>query len=150
MCCNKPLTDPASVERGIGPICWGYMTEDRRQRRTERDGPSGRSDYTYRFDQCADSVLAAGEKPVLIIIDLDQGGMSVTNNIEAVLEQIAAKMNVSSYFLAHSGPIVYRDSDGNYGGVRIDGSGTVRFYPLATRRHVTSETEAIELARGAS
>ena len=143
MYCNKELTDPTSVERGIGPICWDHMIEER-QSRKKTTYPADKSDYEYYFRYCKD------DSPILVITDLHLGGMSVTNNMEAILDKIATDVNVNIYFLTQCGlQVIYRDSEGNYDGVRIDDSGTVRFYPL-TDRPVTSETEAISLARGAS
>lgn len=68
-----------------------------------------RSDFTYHTRE-------ANGTSVLVIIDLDQGGMSVTNNVEAVVNSIAAELGVNIYKM----PIIYRDSMGTYDG--IDGT----------------------------
>lgn len=68
-----------------------------------------KSDFTYHTTK-------AGGIDILVIIDLDQGGMSVTNNAEAVVRSIAAELGESIY----ERPIIYRDSAGTYDG--IDGT----------------------------
>lgn len=68
-----------------------------------------RSDFTYH-------TMESNGTSVLVIIDLDQGGMSVTNNVEAVVKSIAAELGENTYKM----PIIYRDSTGTYDG--IDGT----------------------------
>jgi len=150
MCCKKELTDAVSIERGIGPVCWGHMLEDRRRRKNPYD-PAGKSDYEYRIEKSGgvNCQHGAGGAPVLVITDLNRGGMSVTNNIEAVLRKIETDVDTDLYFLTLCGwKVIYRDSEGNYDGVELLATGDVSFYPLAAGRIVTSESEAIELARG--
>jgi len=80
---------------------------------------------------------------VLVIIDLDIGGMSVTNNIEAILRQIGDEHNLDIQRLDI--PIVYRDSDGHFDGVRASKRG-VRFYPLSKDKRIASQHEAVQAA----
>jgi hypothetical protein len=68
-----------------------------------------RSDFTYHTRE-------SNGTSVLVIIDLDQGGMSVTNNVESVVKSIAAELGENTYKM----PIIYRDSMGIYDG--IDGT----------------------------
>ena len=68
-----------------------------------------KSDYTFHTRESQGVT-------VLVIIDLDQGGMSVTNNAEAIVMSIASKLGTGIY----RKPIIYRDSDGTYDG--IDGT----------------------------
>ncbi|MDD3230533.1 MAG: hypothetical protein PHE09_15140 [Oscillospiraceae bacterium] len=68
-----------------------------------------KSDFTYHTTK-------ARGIDILVIIDLDQGGMSVTNNVEAVVRSITAELGESIY----ERPIIYRDSAGTYDG--IDGT----------------------------
>lgn len=73
--CKRPLKDPKSIERGYGPLCWGKVNK---ARKTEYDRDQAmRSDFTYHTRE-------VNGTSVLVIIDLDRGGMSVTNNVEAV------------------------------------------------------------------
>ena len=62
-----------------------------------------RSDYMYTLDL---------EKGFIEIVDLNQGGMSVTNNIEAVIDEIAEKEGIGTVTM----DVVYRDSEGIWDG----------------------------------
>lgn len=64
-----------------------------------------RADYTYRINN----------EEVLAIEDLNLGNMSVTNDIEAVLEEIKTKEKMSPEQF-DSIIIVYKDSDGRWDG----------------------------------
>jgi hypothetical protein len=126
-----------SVARGYGPKCWGYVSDG--SQRSLFDDPADASDYDYHIDR-------DGE-PVLVITDLDKGRKSVTNNMEAIIASIGKAESHQLYTTA----IVYKDSEGNYDGVRLDASGRVSFYPLTIERRVTNEREALQAARkGAS
>lgn len=115
--CNRPLKDPKSVERGYGPDCWATIQAEA-TRTTNRNGAE-KSDFTYRIN-------TSQGKPVLVITDLDRGGMSVTNNIEAIVQSIAAEIGERVYTM----PIVYRDSMGRYDGVNGDSLQRNPFYFL--------------------
>jgi len=80
---------------------------------------------------------------VLVIIDLDIGGMSVTNNIDAILRQISEEQGVD--LIKHAVPIVYRDSEGHFDGVRASKKGA-RFYPLS-RQPVLDVESAVNLLK---
>jgi transcriptional regulator with XRE-family HTH domain len=99
--------------------------------------PAYQSDYKYRIDRY-------GGAPVLVIIDFDLGGISVTNNMEAILAKIGRDEGLDLSAMA----IIYRDSEGYYDGVKMDGSGGITFYPVAAGGPVTDEREAIGAARG--
>ena len=79
--------------------------------------------------------------PVLVIRDLDIGGLSVTNNMPAILKTISAETHC---LLAM--PIIYRDSEGHYDGVILNLEGNVTYYPLVRSQLVTDEKEAINAA----
>ena len=72
-----------------------------------------RADYTYTV-----------EGGVIVIVDLDLGGKSVTNDIDNVLDEIQAELG---YLSGYS--VIYRDSSGRWDGVRVKG-GLVHFYSL--------------------
>jgi len=74
-----------------------------------------RSDYTYTV-----------RGNVIAIIDLNRGSRSVTTDIENILDDIrrALDRDLSGY------AVIYRDSMGNWDGVRIDDKGLVEFYAL--------------------
>lgn len=93
-----------------------------------------RSDYAYHF------VEFDGVK-VLVIIDLDQGGMTVTNNVENVVMAIADEVGEDIL----NQPIVYRDSQGIFDG--IDGAQLYRypFYPIGAKDRDAAVRQAIEM-----
>lgn len=62
------------------------------------------ADYTYRITN-----------GVISIIDLDQGGVSVTNDIENVIAEIVYKENIDPIKYK----IIYRDSAGFWDGYRF-------------------------------
>ena len=126
--CQRPLKNPISIARGLGPQCYGAYQAEQNRQGTRFSNPAEQSDYTYRVTN----------DPVLVIIDLDKGGMSITNNMAAVVTNIAADMGVDYRLLAM--PIIYRDSMGEYDGVHLHDTGAVTFYPL----HTQNEFEAIQ------
>jgi hypothetical protein len=68
-----------------------------------------RADYLHRIDTVKGI-------PTILIEDLDLGRMTVTNNIEEVVEEIARmeKIDPKDYV------IVYQDSEGVWDGYRVD------------------------------
>jgi len=74
-----------------------------------------KSDYTYKIDGT-----------VLFIEDRDLGRMSVTNNIENVLEEISKELGTS----IQNYQVIYRDSDGNIDGVITQGGKFDKFYHI--------------------
>ena len=84
-------------------------------------------DFTYR--------AASG---VIIITDLNKGGMSVTNGIDMVLGQI--KMDKQTLNL-DSVPIIYYDSDGSLDMIRTSENAFAGFV------HLGCETEAKAIAK---
>lgn len=55
---------------------------------------------------------------LLVIVDLDRGNMSVTNDIEAVIWELSRDRDLSDY------AIIYRDSDYHYDRIRLKINGT--------------------------
>lgn len=95
---------------------------------------ANRSDYTYH-------VRRGGKRPVIVIEDLNLGRMSVTNNIEAVVEAVCEDLDLAPA----DAEIVYRDSEGIYDGV-WEYDGQLHFYSLAKSRRIKDEMEAVALA----
>jgi hypothetical protein len=93
-----------------------------------------RSDYVFskRTDVCK-----FGCPVVIVIVDLDRGGMSVTNNIEAVVVDVLAKLQM----IPEQCRIIYRDSNGYYDEavVGLDG---ITIGPIG-QTLITSEDEAV-------
>lgn len=129
--CGKPLRDPESLHRGYGPECWTALQVPH-ERRTGRAGEPV-TDYAFHLN-------GGVRVPVLVIEDLDRGGRSVTNNVGAVLSQVAVEIGLGAYLM----PIVYRDSAGRYDG--IDGMAFGKrggvFYPIGAE----TEEEAVRIA----
>ena len=131
--CQRTLKNPKSMERGYGPLCWGKVSKDRKA--DDDRNQAMRSDFTYHTREINGT-------SVLVIIDLDQGGMSVTNNVEAVVKSIAAELGPVVYRM----PIIYKDSMGIYDG--IDGSNLASpFYSIGETDEVRAATKAAEKAR---
>ena len=129
--CGRPLKNPKSMEHGYGPECWGKVKAGIRKERT--DATANRSDYTFHIN-------SKHGKQVLVIEDLDRGDMSVTNNIEAVLTEIADEIGTSIYQM----PIVYRDSDGRYDGINVQNPRGNPFYGIGAGEEKDAVKAAIE------
>lgn len=138
--CNRTLKDPESIGRGYGPVCWrkiggGGQAEHKKPFQGDQ---ADRSDYDYRLD-------THNGEPVVVIHDLDKGGMSVTNNIDAVVARIGSELGVN--IRTGAAKIIYRDSDGTYDGVRFDGDGALEIYSLVRSQRITDEAEAMAAVR---
>lgn len=129
--CGRPLKNPKSMEHGYGPECWSKVTEGIKKERT--DGSANRSDYAYHIN-------SKHGKQVLVIEDLDRGGMSVTNNIEAIIAEIADEIGTSIYQM----PIVYRDSEGQYDGINGEKLRSDTFYGIGAKEEKDAVKVAIE------
>jgi hypothetical protein len=130
--CGRALSDPTSVKRGYGPECWGAIQESGQL--GFFDDPALKSDFDYRID--IDTGIV-----VLVITDLNRGGMSVTNNMPAIFAHIE---KAESCTVSLGSLIIYRDSEGEYNGVLGNGN----FYPLAVGKRITNEQEALKAIRG--
>lgn len=73
---------------------------------------AARSDYEWGID-----------RDVIWVRDLDRGGMSVTNNISAILKYLDQHVPVKEYLL------MYCDSMGRWDGLVYSGD-TVGFFPI--------------------
>lgn len=90
-----------------------------------------RSNYSYRVH----------ETGVIVIIDLDQGGKSVTNDAENVLAEVRDILTPAVFDAAPA--VIYRDSDGIFDGMQFSPeSQAVSFYAI----HSPDEKVAISLA----
>ena len=99
--CGRELTDPVSINRGIGPEC---MMESKRDQIGQLSMFSARAAYDYSIDG-----------PVLRIRDLG-GGKSVTNDIETILSEIEYSEGDLSLYA-----IMYRDGEGMWDQVSWSG-----------------------------
>lgn len=124
-CCGKPLSDPVSVELGIGPVC---RVQNKLQEFGEKSGNmfANRSKYQYEVF-----------RNVLCITD-EGGYKSVTNDMENVLQDILNDIEAGEEkFDMSKGKIMYKDSMGIWDGVNVTLSGSkisgISFYPLTEK-----------------
>jgi hypothetical protein len=105
-CCGKSLTDPVSVDLGIGPICRVNKKIEELQEKTSNLF-ANRSQYDW-------GITPDGK----VLYITDEGGLkSVTNDLENVLRDIADEMSVE---MLRNTRIMYRDSMGIWDGVTIE------------------------------
>ncbi|WP_342163941.1 DUF6011 domain-containing protein [Methylobacterium sp. SD21] len=91
--CGRPLSDPESVKAGVGPVCRAH-------------GHTRRQLHMWEFFAGADyESEIVGD--VLCLIDLDQGGPTITNNVEAVIADLVYR----KIDLTHLS-LIYRDTRG--------------------------------------
>jgi len=95
--CKKPLTDPVSVERGVGPECWANKLLSDRKERTGN-----------LFSNCADFSWGIDGQVIWLKDNNTSGGRSLTNDKENALSRIQGELDtpINGYL------ITYRDSDG--------------------------------------
>lgn len=111
--CGRPLTDPVSIEAGIGPIC-----------RSNGHARRQLSIFDNRSDYCTE---LAGH--VICITDLNLGSRSVTNDAEGVIRDLVE----SGYDLARM-PVIYRDSTGTWDEMVVNNGRFAGFRHLDTAR----------------
>ncbi|WP_411901389.1 DUF6011 domain-containing protein [Methylorubrum thiocyanatum] len=111
--CGRPLSDELSMRVGMGPTC-----------RTNA-GPRTPDLFTSRADY---SVETDGD--VLILVDLDRGGRSLTNDADNVILDLAARG-----FLRDGMRVIYRDSSGEWDELRHRGGlfSTISPIPMEAR-----------------
>lgn len=99
--CHKPLSDPISVARGIGPDCWAQRMVDSRK---DKSNLFGGSNYSWGIDG-----------NILWLKDNGGPGRSLTNDMENALAEIQGQIEnpLTEY------RIIYKDSDGAWDGVTI-------------------------------
>jgi ribosomal protein S11 len=91
-----------------------------------------RSTFTYHFK-------SKGDDTVLVIIDKNEGKMSVTNDMENVIEFIVKETGNNDIY---DMPIIACDSDGIYDEILIREGGAAQFLPCRTK----NEDFAAEIA----
>lgn len=105
MCCGRELSDPRSVELGIGPIC--AMSRKTREK-DKRDGNmfGHRAQYSWGIDG-----------NVLWLKDDGTECRSLTNDLENCLTEIAGELKGGKTLLDYR--IIYRDSTSIWDAVRV-------------------------------
>lgn len=122
--CGKTLSDPVSVELGIGPVCRVKNKMDEFQERT-RNMFANRSEYDW-------GMTPDGK----ILYITDEGGLkSVTNDLENVLQDIQETIPLRDLVNAR---IMYRDSMGIWDGISIKYTPgmaiqSVSFFPITEK-----------------
>lgn len=76
------------------------------------------------------------------MLDLDMGGRSLTNDMSAALQEVAKHERVRLAGFA----VIYRDSDGRWDRVLLDGQGAFAGF-AGLGRAVYDQDEALELLR---
>lgn len=124
------MKDPKSVKRGFGPTCWDKVNPESTKVIRRRKSTAS---FTYHVNRSAG-------RPVLVIEDQDKGGMSVTNDIENVIADIAEENGLNIYNM----PVVYRDSTGRYDGVNAADLHGGIFYSLGRESEQDAVLAALE------
>ena len=125
--CKKPLSDAKSIERGIGPVCFGHL--------------GGIEPVPYQREVFGPSFEYGIMEGVLWLEDRNNG-QSLTNGMEQALRFIANTegIKISNY------PICYRDSQGRWDGVAFK-DGHANFFPIGAAGRaeaVASLAEAVK------
>lgn len=121
--CGRRLTDHVSVRHGIGPVC-----------RANGAAPA-RDLFTTRADYTVEDLL-----DVILVVDLDKGGRSVTNDAEGVIEDLRR-----AGLIRPGVPVVYRDSTGTWDRLAVKDGRFAGFVSIGAK----IREEAIARARGA-
>lgn len=110
-CCGKPLSDPLSVEMGIGPIC-RVNRREREHSKRESNMFGNRAEYTWGID---------GQ--VLWLKDHGTTCRSLTNDLENCLLEITPDLPNGKTLTDYR--IIYRDSEREWDGIRIVSLGDI-------------------------
>lgn len=114
--CGRPLKSPASIEKGVGPVCGGGFKKSYRRLRDDDTLDMFNAEFAYKF-----------RDGVLVIHDANRGGKSVTNDMENVLKRIIKETGKPD----HDTPIVYLDSMQQFDGVQYNPvTDKVTFLPI--------------------
>jgi hypothetical protein len=112
--CKKPLSDPLSVEAGMGPVCRGNHKEKLASKKQLSMFEDTELVFNYEL-----------RNDILVIWKPSKKGMSLTNAMEVVIRKISTDITLPEH-------IIYEDSDGIWDGVKVNGE-AVRFYPISTK-----------------
>lgn len=116
--CGKPLTDPVSVQFGVGPVCRINIKLREAKNMTESlFGP--RAAFTYEL-----------RGNVVCIVDQDEG-RSVTNDVENVLADIARDgVDLREY------RVIYRDTLGIWDEIVLTKAGRYKTFKSLNAREL--------------
>lgn len=135
--CGKELTNPRSIERGIGPDCLSKVgTPNIELKKRMRDMFQGNEPrFTY-----------SAMNGVIVITDLYDPAyptMTVTTGIDGVISNIV-KESFGKPEIIDKIPVIYRDTSGDYDMVMTVGG---KFSQIVSLGGVTDLNKAIKLAR---
>lgn len=123
--CGRPLTNPASVAAGIGPVCAGKGHGIINKGEIEMKG----ANYTV------------SEQAVAIVVEDLNTGRSVTNSADEVIEDLRARG------LDLTKPVIYRDTMGQWDMLRVAEGRFAGFVPLGGAKTFPEAVVALK-ARG--
>lgn len=126
--CGKPLTDPISIESGMGAVC--RIKAKNMTSRNQENLFSTRASFSWRLT----------DKGVISIVDQDSG-KSVTNDIENVLKDIEREHGSS----IAGRMIMYKDSQGIWDGVSWDGT-RASFFSIGEKTELKAQDKLIAIA----
>ncbi|MCJ2040848.1 DUF6011 domain-containing protein [Methylobacterium sp. J-059] len=101
--CGKPLSDPMSVELGVGPVC--RVTSKLREVDGRQQDLFGNERSSYTFEIRGD---------VVCVTDLDLGGRSVTNDVDRVIEDLVECLGTLK-----GKRVIYRNSAGVWDEIKV-------------------------------
>lgn len=110
--CGRPLTNAASIERGIGPVCAGGGHP------ATKETENMRSRYTAEVEELA------GVKAIVIRDTGHNETRSVTNDAERVIADLAERGFPLTL------PVIYQDSSGRWDGMTVSAGAFESFYAL--------------------
>lgn len=122
--CRRPLSDHLSMKVGMGPIC------------RENAGTQAEDLFSIRSD-----FMVEVEDRIVLVMDLDLGGRSVTNDATHVVDDL-----VRRGILSDGMRLIYRDSNGEWSEMLHRGGQFSTFASLATR-DIKDRDEAVALTR---
>lgn len=123
-CCGKPLTDPVSIELGIGPVCQMKRKHEDANDMNQSLFPA--AVYGVRLDGV-----------VLAITDQDRG-RTVTNDVRNVI----AELRRDGYDVDQL-RIMYCDTDGVWDGIATKGGEFDYFFPLRERDYSAAKAKLL-------
>ncbi len=122
--CSRPLSDHVSMSVGMGPIC------------RQNAGPPIEDLFNSRSD-----FEATVEGDIVLVVDLDLGGKSVTNDAVLVIQDLIVRGILADYRR-----VIYRDSMGLWSEILHRDGAFSTFAPIADRP-VKDRDEALALTR---
>lgn len=123
--CGKALSDPISVQFGVGPVCRVNLKLREARNMTESlFGP--RADYSYELDG-----------NIVCIVDHDHG-RSVTNDVENILADLAADgVDLGSH------RVIYRDTLGVWDEIVLKKDGGFKTFKSLNARKLGDAIEKV-------